>query len=323
MISNQQKIRLGAFLVISFLILAISLAILIIPKLKEKGDIYFINFKDTSVNGVNEGAPVKYLGVQIGKVINLEVNPRNLNSVLIYVRIKSGFPVKVDMGAALQYAGITGLRFIEISGGKDRSSFVLPGGEIKTRKGLGEKAEDIVLNVDSVVKAVNDMLNAENRERFALMVKNMETSTRVIADTLEKRKDNFAGTIEKLDQSMTHIVELSKNLKIFSAHMNDVSQKVSLEKLAKESENLLKNISQRFSEEEMGAVLNRLETFLKTANSSMRKVETNFQNLHEEFRLTLVKLRESMENISRFTREVSEDPTMLIRKKAGKKRGKK
>ncbi len=323
MISKQQKVRLGAFLVISFLVLAVSMAILVIPKLKEKGDVYFINFKGTSVNGISEGAPVKYQGVEIGKVIHLEVNPKNLNSVLIYVRIKSGFPVKVDMGAVLQYAGITGLRFIEISGGKDRSSFVLPGGEIKTKKGLGEKAEDIVLNVDSVVKAVNDMLNAQNREKFALLIKNLETSTRVIADTLEKRQSSFTGTIDKLDRSMTHILELSKNLKTLSAHMNNVSQKVSFENLAKESENLLKNISERFSEKEMGKVLKRLDSFLVTAGSSLRKVETNFQNLHEEFRLTLVRLRESMENISRFTREVSEDPTMLIRKKSAKKRGKK
>jgi len=323
MISNEQKIRLGVFLVISFLVLALILAVLIVPKLREEGDTYYINFKGTSVNGVNEGAPVKYQGVKIGKVSGLEVNPDNLNSVLIYLRIKKDFPVKEDMRATLQYAGITGMRFVEISGGKKKTSFVLPGGEIKTKKGLGEKAEDIVLNVDSVVDAVNKMLNAENREKIALMLKNLETSTGVIAKVLENRQGSVDGSLEKLDKAMVHIVTLSENLKILSQRLNEMSGEISVKNLAKESETLLRNLSERFSKNEMGRVITQMDSFLQTATTSMLRIEGNFNQLQEEFRITMSGLRESVENIGRFTRQLSEDPTMLIRKQSDRKRSKK
>jgi phospholipid/cholesterol/gamma-HCH transport system substrate-binding protein len=320
MIKKEQKVRLGVFLVVSSVLLAAILAVFIIPKLSEEGDLYYINFKGMSVNGVNEGADVKYQGVRIGKVVRLEVNPKDLNSILVYVRIKSGFPVKEDMAAALQYAGITGLRFVEISGGKPESEYVEPEGEILTKKGLGEKAEDIVLNVDNVVNAVNDLLKTENREKMAQLVENLEKSTRVISNVLEKREKDFANSLKELDQTMIQLTQLSENLNEFVTHLNNISANGRIENLVKDSEKLVKTVSQRFSDQELGKVLEKLDTFLETASSSVRKIETQFFDIESEFNETLVSLRESMENISHFTRELTEDPTILIRKRAKKRK---
>lgn len=319
MISKEQKLRLGIFLVATTLLLVVVLAVFILPKLKEEGDVYFINFRGTSVNGVNQGADVKYQGVKIGKVSRLEVNADDLDSVLIYVKIKKGFPVKADMRAALQYAGITGLRFVEISGGKSRSPFILPGGEIKTKKGLGEKAEDIVLNVDSVVNAVNDILNKKNRDSFSQLLKNLETSTGILAKTLEEREKNLDSTLKKIDQSMTHITTLAKNLETFSTYLNTLSKNIELEKVSSDTRDALQNISKRFSKEELGSVLKSMDTFLETSTLSVRKIETRFHVLEEEFSKTLAGFRESMDNIARFTRELAEDPTLLLWKRTGKR----
>ena len=97
-----------------------------------------------SVSGLNTGATVKYQGVNIGKVQNIKVNPEDLSSILVFVLIEKGFPVKKDMSATLAYTGITGLKFIELSGGETKSENLEPRGEISTKRGLGEKAEDIV-----------------------------------------------------------------------------------------------------------------------------------------------------------------------------------
>ncbi len=320
MIKKEQKLRLGVFLVVSSVLLAIILAVFIIPRLSEEGDLYYINFKGMSVNGVNEGADVKYQGVRIGKVVRLEVNPEDLNSILVYVRIKSGFPVKADMHAALQYAGITGLRFVEISGGKPESAFVEPEGEILTGKGLGEKAEDIVLNVDNVVNAVNDLLKPENREKMTQLLHNLERSSRVISDVLEKREKDFSNSLKELDQTMIQLTQLSENLNKFTAYLNELTDGGRIENLVKDSEKLVKTVSRRFSDEELGRVLGKLDTFLETTGSSVRKIENQFFDIESELNKTLVSLRESMENISHFTRELTEDPTILIRKRAKKSR---
>lgn len=319
MITKEQKLRLGTFLIVSLVLLIGILAIFIVPKLKKEGDTYFINFKETSVNGVNQGADVKYQGVKIGNVTRLEVNPEDLDSVLIYVRIKKGFPVKKDMRAALQYAGITGLRFVEISGGKARSEFVPPGGEILTKKGLGEKAEDIVLNVDSVVDAVNKLLNTENRAKIASTLQNLEKSTRVISDILEKREKDLGNSIKKFDTAMEQIVEISGNLEKFSAYLNELTGKVPVEEIAKDTQKLVQTVSRRFSHREMGKVIENMNTFLETSTSSIKKIEARFHDMERGFNRTLDSLKESMENISRFTRELAEDPTIFIRKRSEKR----
>jgi phospholipid/cholesterol/gamma-HCH transport system substrate-binding protein len=319
MITKEQKVRLSIFLVVAAIMFIIILVAFIYPKLKEKGDVYYINFKGTSVNGLNNGSDVKYQGVKIGIVKDIEVNPDDLNSILVYVRIKSKFSVKEDMRAALVYTGITGLRFIEISGGQIHSKLVPPGGEILTQKGLGEKAEDIVLNVDNVVQAVNDMLDKKNREKFALLLSNLEKSTAVISNVLEKREKSFVNSIEKFDSTMTEIIQLTENLKSFSEYLEGLSERIPIENLVKESETLIKQLSRRFSQQELGKTIESLEIFLNVTSSSIRKIENRFIDLESSLNKTLVSLRESMENIARFTRDLREDPTLLIRKRAQKR----
>ncbi len=325
MITNEQKLRLGVFLAVSLVLLAVITGIFIIPKLKTEGDIYYVDFREMSVNGVSEGADVKYQGVRIGTVIRISVNPDDLRSVLLYIKIKKGFPVKKDMRARLQYVGITGLRFVEISGGKTDAENLEPGGRILTRKGLGEQAEDIVLNVDSVVEAINDMLNPKNREKVSLLIKNLEKGTAVISNLLEKKEENLGNSIENIDKITRELHQVAINLNQFTLYLTEVSEKVRVKKLEKvvtHTDDLIQTLSRRFSEKEAGKLLADIDTFVNTATLSIRKIETRFHDLEGEINMTLVSLRESMENISRFTRELAEDPTILIRARADKRRKK-
>ena len=320
MITKEQKVRLSIFLVVAALLLVVILVVLIYPKLKGRGEIYFINFKGTSVNGLNQGADVKYQGVKIGIVSRIRVNPHDLNSILVYVSVDPEFPVTEDMRAALQYAGITGLRFVEISGGHINAKVVPPGGEISTKKGLGEKAEDIVLNVDSVVTAVNDMLNPENRQRFNKLMENLETSTRVIANVLEKKEAHLGNSLEKFDMAMTEVIDITTQLSQFARYMNEMSEKIPLESIAQDTQQLLRELNGRLSGEEMGKVIQDVDSFAKTATSSIRKIENRFLDLESELSRTLVSLRESLENISQFTRDLREDPTLFLLRRPEKEK---
>ena len=325
MITKEQKIRLGVFLLASFVLLVVITIIFILPKLKSIGDTYYIDFKEMSVNGVNEGADVKYQGVKIGNVVRLMVNPDDLRSVFIYVRIKKGFRVKKNMRAALQYAGITGLRFVEISGGTTEAEDLEPGGKILTKKGLGEKAEDIVLNVDSVVAAINDVLNPGNREKISLLIKNLEKSTAVIANVLEKREKNLGNSLANVDKITRQLSEVTANLNEFSMYLKDISEKVQagkIEKMVTQTETILQNLSNRLSDREMGKLVADIDTFARTATTNLQKIERRFHDLEGNISDTLGSLRESLANIARFTRDLSEDPTIFIRKRPPKRQKK-
>ncbi|MEN8152965.1 MAG: MlaD family protein [Acidobacteriota bacterium] len=322
MITKEQYFRLKVFLFISFSLFIIILTLFILPKLKKEGDIYFINFKETSINGLNVGNSVKYLGVNIGRVVRAEVNAEDLNSILVYVSIKQSFPVKKGMGARLQYAGITGSKFIEISGGVNESEELNPGEEIRMGKGLGEKAEDIVTNIDTAVKRINHLLSEDNQDKVAKMVENLEKSSGIILNVLGDKKKDMEKTLYNIDNITSRLNSVAVNLELFSGNLKKLSESLKLEKMIEDSSDIISNLAERFSDKEMGAILKSLNEFVKRSTDGLKEIEFRFRDMENEMSKTFENLRLSMDNIARFTRSLSEDPTILFSRKKNKRRSK-
>jgi len=111
-------------------------------------------------------------------------------------------------------------------------------------------------------------------------------------------------------------------MKEFVGYLGTVSEKIhpdKIEQMVTDADRLIKNVSERFSEKEIGETLANLNAFVETATASMRKIQGSFLDMENELTVTLASLRESLENISRFTRDLSEDPTILLRKQRAKR----
>jgi phospholipid/cholesterol/gamma-HCH transport system substrate-binding protein len=77
---------------------------------------YRIHFAE-SVSGLALGDAVKVHGVNVGTVRRMELDPRDPRRVEVDVRVRKEAPVKTDTGASLVLKGITGVVFVELSGG--------------------------------------------------------------------------------------------------------------------------------------------------------------------------------------------------------------
>ena len=78
--------------------------------------LYRIHF-DESVSGLSLGDPVKFLGVDVGTVKTMSIDPVDPHRVLVDVKLRKDAPVKTDTKATLKLKGITGANFIELNGG--------------------------------------------------------------------------------------------------------------------------------------------------------------------------------------------------------------
>ena len=65
-----------------------------------------------SVAGLNLNAPVKYLGVDVGKVSLIRLDPQNSRQVLLQFRIEPGTPIKSDSEVVLKTQGLTGIAYV-------------------------------------------------------------------------------------------------------------------------------------------------------------------------------------------------------------------
>ncbi len=118
-----------------------------------------------SVAGLNVDAPVKYMGVDVGKVSRIEIDPQNPQQVRLHFLIERGTPIKSDSLAVLKTQGLTGIAYVELSGGSAGSPALLAGADgvapmIPFKMSLGARLENVLTNVLGNVDRVSNNLNA-------------------------------------------------------------------------------------------------------------------------------------------------------------------
>jgi len=313
--THEQKIRLGVFLSLATVIFIAVAGFFIVPKLRDPGDVYSVNFRDTSVQGLLVSSSVKYRGVEVGRVIRIDVNPRDLDSVLVDVKIRQGLIMKKDMSAVLAYVGLTGQKYIEISGGTLASENLMPRGEIPMGRGLGEKAEDIVTNLETAAKRITELLAPENMKRFSAFLENAEKGSAVLSGVLESRRASLENTLANFEKASLEFARATEKFVPMTEDMNRL-----IRTLETNSQETLGNISRRFSSEEMGQAIQDVRAFLDTASVSLKKVESVLLEQQSELTRTFSSLGVAVENLARFSREIADEPSALIRTRKDKKK---
>lgn len=180
----------------------------------KKYTIYF----DESVLGLNIDAPVKYRGINVGKVEALEINPKNSEQVKVTVSILKSTPIKVNTVAKLTSQGITGLTYINLSmGGHLAKDLEAKEGEeypvIKTIPSFFENFEKSLGNVSSQLSLtfgqIEKLVGADNQEQMSLLL---------------LRSANVMKKMEILldDKTIEHIHSSARNMDEFSYKLNNI-----------------------------------------------------------------------------------------------------
>jgi phospholipid/cholesterol/gamma-HCH transport system substrate-binding protein len=82
---------------------------------QQKYELY-LAVEEESVAGLNPSAPVKYSGVEIGKVRSITLDPQDPQRVDLLLAIAQGAPIKQDTVAVLKAQGLTGIAYVDLSG---------------------------------------------------------------------------------------------------------------------------------------------------------------------------------------------------------------
>lgn len=190
---------------------------------QKKVDLYRA-IEDESVAGLNLNAPVKYNGVDVGKVRAIELDHANPNRVNLLFAIERGTPIREDTIAVLKTQGLTGIAYVELSGGAADSPPLLatPGNEyplIRTKPSLSARLENILTSVltklDGTSNAINAILSAENQAAFRSAMADIAT----VARTIAARRDTIDAGITQAGRTLDNTAKATVQLEAVVARI--------------------------------------------------------------------------------------------------------
>jgi phospholipid/cholesterol/gamma-HCH transport system substrate-binding protein len=184
----------------------------------------YLAIENESVAGLTLNAPVKYNGVDVGKVRKIWLEPGNPEQVNLLFAIERGTPIKVDTVAVLKTQGLTGIAYVELSGGaRDSPPLAAIAGNdypvIPTKPSLTARLEYILTSVlaklDSTSSSINAILSDENKEAFKSALADIAVVSRTISGRKEaidkvivsaaRTFDNSAQATEQLERVIARI----------------------------------------------------------------------------------------------------------------------
>jgi phospholipid/cholesterol/gamma-HCH transport system substrate-binding protein len=281
---------------------------------------YNVYFKG-SVSGLKIGNAVQYRGIPVGVVSGLEISPKNVEEVRATIEIQDTTPVKVDTVAGLGYQGITGVAYIELTGGThDAATLKAEPGQkwpvIRSKPSqlqeLFDAAPELVTNVTHLVALATRFLGAENQENFASILDNLATVTGAVAsrsgeissligDASIAVNDVRAVAIEA-DRTLEEIGALAKSVRALSDMMNTEFGGVS--PVAKDALNEVRGAAKEFRR--ASAVLSDL------IERNKGPVDTFASSGLYEFTQLLAEARVLIIALTRISGQIEQDPARFL-----------
>ncbi len=276
-------------------------------------------FITESVSGLAPEAAVKFHGVDVGKVESIRINPLNSEEVELVLKIKKETPIKTNSSAMLKFYGITGLAFIEITGGSQNAPLLLSDGKsmatIPTSPSLIKRLDESLSNVASKLSASLD------RADTLLSDKNVENISKSLEhlSALSAQMEGYQSQIKTL---LEQGIALEHNA---SASLEAIKGAASSAKTASEGINTL-------TQTKIVKTLESLEATSKESRSLIRHIETSLNRGDYDLRSLAQPSADELNVMLEHTRTLSieaeqtlkslrESPSDLLFKKTSPKPG--
>ena len=272
-----------------------------------------------SVSGLSKDSVVRLHGVDIGRVGEIRINPKDISKIEIFLKIRHGIPIKEDMVAFVQITGLTGLKAIEIKGGTNQAKTLRPTKRFipviptapswmaVAQKGIGSLSEKITHLVAQSQKLLTD----SNIKKFNTMLKNLERITSY-GEALEIK------TMGALDEVNATVAAFRASMERLTTEFQGLSMDIS--KGVKRANHSLAAIK-----DEGKPVLKKLMKTVKNFNRVTLRVERTLRrgdyNLKKIFEPVLVDIEIMGNQISELTRQIQRSPNDMIFKSRKTRRG--
>ncbi len=247
----------------------------------------YLAYMSESVSGLNYEAPVKYRGVEVGRVKRLSLD--HGERVRLELQIERGTPIKVDTVAVLRVQGLTGVAYIELEGGtREAPALKAENGDtypvIQTKPSLLVRLDtavtDLLTTLNHVSNSLDAVMDADNRKSLKKTLADMA----VLSDTLVAHKTDIATSLQAMARTTENSAKASAELHDLIGQMQTSAQALG----------------------QMGKDVSRSTA---AVNRTMDKADDSVNRLNEE---VLPQLTQTLGEMQGLSEELSRHPNALL-----------
>jgi len=261
---------------------------------------HYILISDGSVSGLNPQAAVRFRGVNVGKVENIDFDPENSRFIRILIGVDKNVPLTKGVFAQLGYQGVTGLAYIQLDDDGNQPELLQTVGyhhhnetdlakipmRTSTLDNIVITGQDLLNSVNETVKRMNRLLNDQNQERFSLLLENMESVT-----------TNFGSFTEQLQPNLKSLPELTSKT---NSLLGNADQ------LVKDTDQLVKNINHVVEEvNQQGGIFDNLSQSAEELADTIPRVQEAIEGV-----------KHGTQSVDRVLLQLEEQPRSLLFGKA-------
>ncbi len=286
------------------------------PSSKDEMQKYLIYFNE-SVSGLNMNAPVKYRGISVGKVVDLRINPSNIEQVQATVEILKTTPIKETTVAKLTAQGITGLTYINLSLGNNNAPL------LKVRKG---EPYPVIKSIPSLFKNVEKSLGGLSTQLSMTLEKTnrfLDDSNRQEVQKILKHTASVLNRVDRLldDKTVTHLQASAANLDKFTLQLTQLTPRI--DTFVTSSIVWEKNINSSFASIKdtytgMGLIMKDMAKSFATVERDVKDASLNIVPTINE---SLLQMQGTMIEFNEVMREYKRSPSDILFKESELKRG--
>ncbi|NIA68166.1 MCE family protein [Pelagibius litoralis] len=287
---------------------------------------------ESAVTGVKEGSPVRYNGVRVGEVISVDLDDDRPTAIRVRIEVEKRTPVRSDSEAVLELEGLTGGRYVLLTGGSpDAPPLEPPPGQTYAEIPPGtssfeqvlEGAPEVLDNVNLLLRRAQALLSDRNLKNIEGLIANLGAVTGAIAKnsgnidsliadasaTMENLRD-ATGSLETMAGSLeTNVGTLTERanttLSSFESMAGSIDREVTL--TAEDARELISSL--QVTAENLTSASNQLEIMIAENREPIRDFANS--GLYELTNL-LTEARDLVVVLNRVTTEVQRDPARFI-----------
>jgi len=259
-------------------------------------EIYF----QGSVSGLAVGSQVRYLGVDVGRVVRIRVDPRAADRVQVLADIDAAAPVSERTLAQLSLQGVTGLLFVDLQQ-------IKPGADVMPRV-LSEKfpvINSVRSDFDVFLATMPDVAGRARELLARLQVLLSEENTAAVSSTLANLKastDGLPATMKQVGLLVAELRMTADETRGFVQNLQGAANVLGPD-LAKSVEKL------RDTTENVAAMSAKLDQMAAENRGDLRAFTRD--SLPEVDR-TLREARAAADEMRALMRQLSEDPSRVL-----------